>query len=147
MKIEDKLDLEKVSSDDFCLNRLRGISHLSDVDNKNLLDSNFMFYIHDKKNDWKIVGNANVDFFYKDKKTMSHGILPGNSLVVGWIRIDDDHKGRKLGRKLLSYIEEKGKEKGMENVYATSVMADAKGFWKKMGYKWSGERRTWMKKL
>lgn len=147
MKIGDKLDFEDVSTGALCLNRVRGISYISDFEKKELLDSNLMFYIHDKKKDWKVVGNANVDFFYKDKKTMSHGILPGNSVVVGWIRIDDNYKGRKLGKKLLSYIEEIGKEKGMDKIYATSVRAEAKGFWEKMGFDWSGELRTWMKKL
>lgn len=147
MKIGENLNLKKVSSGEVYLNRLLGVSHAMIKEEKTVIDSNLTFYIHDKKENWRVVGNANVDFFYKDKKTMSHGKLPGKSVVVGWIKIDDTYQGRNLGKKLLAYIEESGKKRGMEKVYATSVRASARGFWEKMGYKWSGELRTWMKEL
>ncbi len=147
MKIGDKIDLESSSYKDIFLNRLRGISQNKDLDDSSNLDSNILFCIHDKMDDWKVIGTANVDFCINEKKTLSHGKLPDKSVAIGWVKIDNDYRGNKLGKKLLSYIEEKAKETGMKKVYATSVMADAKGFWEKMGYEWSGELRTWMKKL
>ena len=147
MKIGDKVDLKEKSKKDMFFNRIRGISHNLELEKNEKIDSNILFHIHDKKDEYKVVGTANVDFIDIEKQTMSHGKIPSKSVVIGWIKIDDDYRGKKLGEKLVSYIEEKGKEKGMENIYATSVMADAKEFWKKMGYEWSGELRTWVKKL
>ncbi len=147
MKRGNKPDLGEISKKSIYLNRLRGISHSLDIEEKDELNSNVLFHIHDKHSNWKVVGTADVDFCNSEKKTMSHGVIPDKSAAIGWVKVSDKYRGKKLGKKLLSYIEEKAKEKGMNQIYATSVMAEAKGFWEKMGYKWSGELRTWFKKL
>jgi len=147
MKMGEILNEKTIAKKSFFLNRLRGISYDYNLENNKIKDVNISFHIHDKKEDYKVVGTANIDFLKKNKKTLSHGILPGNSFVIGWVRIDDSYRGNNLGRKLVLFIEEIAKEKRLDQLIATSVMDDAKGFWKKMGYEWSGEARIWLKKL
>lgn len=147
MKIGDKIEDNDFYQRNIYLNRLRGISYTQNLLKNDDVEINISFHIHDKKEDWKVVGTANVNFYNNEKKTMSHGKLPGKSVVLEWVKIDGEYRKKNLGKKLVSYIEEQGKEKGMEMMFATSVMADAKGFWKKMGFQWSGELRNWTKKL
>jgi len=133
----------------FFLNRMKGISYKPNDKkrNTNVSDHGGIYQIHDKNNDWEITGRANAEFFYEDRKTMSHGTIPRKSLVIGWVRIDDEYRGKGFGSKLIAYVEEEGRKKGMKHSYAVSVMAEAKNFWTKMGYKWSGDERIWIKKL
>jgi hypothetical protein len=69
-------------------------------------------------------------------------------MVIDSIEIlDPSGRGKGMGSELLRHIEAQARAAGMKQAWATSVMGDAEGFWAKMGYKHSGNKRIWVKDL
>ena len=65
------------------------------------------------------------------------------------IYVSDRYEGTGIGRELVRLAEESIRNDGGKIVYLMSVVPEAEGFWRKMGYdrKEMPDRYQWMKKL
>lgn len=95
----------------------------------------------------KKVAEANVQFELEGRYYPLSGDIPAKSVVIANIDVAETARGKGYGSEVLKDIEREAKEQGMKRMYATSVLFPAEGFWKKQGFKHTGQRRVWLKKL
>jgi ribosomal protein S18 acetylase RimI-like enzyme len=103
------------------------------------------------------MGYAPVSISLREKGKIVGGIVA--QIFFGWMFveffwIDDKHRGRGLGQRLLEAAEAQARKKGVKNVYLDTFSFQAPGFYKKLGYREfgrlkkypAGHDRVWLTK-
>ena len=103
------------------------------------------------------LGYAPVCISLREKGRIVGGIVA--QIFFGWMFvelfwIDDKHRGKGFGQRLLDTAEAEARKKGAKNVYLDTFSFQAPGFYKKCGYREfgrlrkypAGHDRVWMTK-
>jgi GNAT superfamily N-acetyltransferase len=64
-----------------------------------------------------------------------HGSITEDSMYIGWLVVDEEHKGNGIGKNLMHKIEEKAKELNVYSINLGTVEFQAEKFYEKLGYK------------
>ncbi len=64
-----------------------------------------------------------------------------NWLYVDLLWISDEHRGKNLGRSLITKAETEARKRGVRSVYLSTFSFQAPGFYKKLGYKEFGKQK------
>ena len=100
---------------------------------------------------------APVSISLREKGKIVGGLV--GEMFFGWMFvslfwIDDKHRGKGFGQRLLEAAEAQARKKGVKNVYLDTFSFQAPGFYKKLGYREfgrledfpRGHYRAWMTK-
>jgi GNAT superfamily N-acetyltransferase len=103
------------------------------------------------------LGYVPVCISLREKGSIVGGIVA--QIFFGWMFvelfwIDDKHRGKRFGQRLLDAAEAEARRKGVKNVYLDTFSFQAPGFYKKFGYREfgrlkeypAGHNRVWMTK-
>lgn len=58
----------------------------------------------------------------------------GDTLEVAFLYVDDQHRGKGLGRRLLAHVEELARQNGFRRILLNTYSFQAPEFYKKLGY-------------
>jgi GNAT superfamily N-acetyltransferase len=64
-----------------------------------------------------------------------HGSITEDSMYIGWLVVDEEYKGNRIGKNLMCKIEEKAKELNVYSINLGTVEFQAVKFYEKLGYK------------